>query len=161
MKGGFLSSVVALVLWGAALVSTACSADDEPSADAPPATGCAADTRKDVYTPGLSKPAGSLSVRLVASNPGPPVKGTNAMTFEVLDAAGQPIEGATLTVTPWMPDHAHGSAVKPVVTAVGGGTYTVDEIYLAMAGLWQIKVGVQGAGGGPLEEATFQFCLDG
>ena len=158
--------VVATVLLSVALMSTACSGDDDEGGDkgssgAPPATGCAADDRKDVYTPGLSKEAGTLSVRLIESNPGPPIKGTNTMTLEVLDAAGQPVEGATLTVTPWMPDHAHGSAVKPVVTATGGGKYTVEQIYLAMAGLWQIKVGVQTAGGGPLQEATFQFCLDG
>jgi len=158
-------SVVATVLLSVALMSTACSGDDDGgdkgSTGAPPATGCAADGRKDVYAPGLSKSAGTLSVRLLESNPGPPIKGTNTMTLEVVDAAGQPVDGATITVTPWMPDHAHGSAVKPVVTATGGGKYTVDEIYLAMAGLWQIKIGVQTAGGGPLQEATFQFCLYG
>ena len=36
---------------------------------------------------GLSKSAASLSVRIVEATPGPPVKGTNAMTLEVVDAA--------------------------------------------------------------------------
>jgi hypothetical protein len=83
------------------------------------------------------------------------------MTIELLDAAGNPVDGATIVVTPWMPDHAHGSAVKPVVTSLGGGKYAIDKVYLAMAGLWQIKVGVQPASGGALQEAMFQFCLDG
>ncbi|MBX3209427.1 MAG: FixH family protein [Labilithrix sp.] len=144
------------------VLSAACSGDDDGDSGAPPpATGCAADDRKDIYTAGLSKPAGALSVKLVDATPGPPIKGTNAMTIEVLDAGGQPVDGATVTVTPWMPDHAHGSAVKPVVTGLGGGKYTVEKVYLAMAGLWQIKIAVQPAGGGPLQEATFQFCLDG
>lgn len=146
-----------------AAVVAGCSGDDEQPAGTsgtPPATGCAADARKDVYTAGLAKAAGALSVKLVESRPGPPIKGTNAMTIEILDAAGQPVDGAMVTVTPWMPDHAHGSAVKPVITPTGGGKYEVEKVYLAMAGLWQIKVSVQPPSGG-LEEATFQFCLDG
>lgn len=144
------------------LTLAACSSDDSPNQnDTPVATGCAGDNRKDIYTAGLSKPAGTLSVQLVESKPGPPIKGTNAMTIEVLDPAKQPVDGATITVTPWMPDHAHGSAVKPVVTGLGGGKYSIEKIYLSMAGLWQIKVGVQPSGGGPLQEAVFQFCLDG
>jgi hypothetical protein len=151
-----------MVLTSVVLVA-ACSGDekDTSTSGAPPATGCAADTRKDIYTAGLSKPAGNLSVKLIESKPGPPVKGTNSMTIEVLDGSGQPVDGATVTVTPWMPDHAHGSAKKPVVTPAGGGKYDVEDIYLAMAGLWQIKVGVQPAGGGAIQEAVFQFCLDG
>jgi hypothetical protein len=146
------------------VMAAGCSGDDDEGGSTngpPPATGCAADTRKDIYTAGLAKPAGSFSVKLVESRPGPPIKGTNAMTLEVLDAGGQPVDGATITITPWMPDHAHGSAVKPIVTPMGGGKYDVEKVYLAMAGLWQIKVAVQPAGGGPLQETMFQFCLDG
>lgn len=145
-------------------VAGGCSGDDERSGNtsgAPPATGCAADARKDVYTAGLSKPAGSFSVKLVESRPGPPIKGTNAMSLEIVDAGGQPVDGATITITPWMPDHAHGSAVKPVVTPMGSGKYEVEQVYLAMAGLWQVKVAIQPPGGGPLQETMFQFCLDG
>jgi len=141
-----------------------CSGDDEGSQNtsgAPPATACAADARKDIYTAGLSKPAGDLSVKLVESRPGPPTKGANAMTLEILDAGARPVDGATITVTPWMPDHAHGSGAKPVVTPMGGGKYEVENVYLAMAGLWQIKIAVQPPGGGPLQETMFQFCLDG
>ena len=156
---------VSMAVVTAAMVAGCSGEDDSGSSGttsgSAPATGCAADTRKDVYTAGLSKPAGSLSVKLVESRPGPPIKGTNAMTLEIADAGGKPVDGATITITPWMPDHAHGSAVKPVVTPAGGGKYEVDKVYLAMAGLWQIKVAVQPPGGGPLEETMFQFCLDG
>ncbi len=160
MRRSFVFSMALIV----AATTMACSGDDDgggSTSGAPPPTGCAADTRKDIYTAGLSKPAGTWSVKLLESRPGPPIKGTNAMTIEILDAGGQPVDGATVTVTPWMPDHAHGSAVKPVVTPLGDGKYDIDKVYLAMAGLWQIKVSVQPPGGGPLEEATFQFCLDG
>jgi hypothetical protein len=145
-----------------AVVVTACSGDDDPSSSsgAPPQTGCAADNRKDVYTAGLVKPAGDLSVKLVEASPAPPAKGTNTMTIEVRDGAGNPVDGATITVTPFMPDHAHGSAVKPIVTPSGSGKYAVEKVYLAMAGLWKLTVAVQ-MPGGALHEAAFQFCLDG
>ncbi len=156
-----------IVLTSALLV--ACSSDDggaEGGSGNTVATGCAGDTRKDVYTAGLAKPAGTLSVKLLEARtangkPGTPIKGTNALTLEVVDAGGQPLEGATVTVTPWMPDHAHGSAVKPEVKVMGGGKYDVEKVYLSMAGLWQLKVAVQAPNGGPLQEATFQFCVDG
>jgi YtkA-like len=158
----FRQLVLSMTLVGAAFVG-GCSGDDDggSSGGSAPATGCAADTRKDIYTAGLSKQAGSLVVKLIESKPGPPIKGTNALTLEVLDAAGAPLDGASVTVTPWMPDHAHGSAAKIVVTPLGGGRYQVDNVYLAMAGLWQIKIGVQPPGGGALQETMFQFCLDG
>jgi len=123
-------------------------------------TACAADTRKDVYVAGLTKPAGALSVKLMDASPSPPSTGVNTLTLEVMDAAGAPVDGATITVTPWMPDHAHGSSVKPAVAAAGSGTYTVSNVYLVMAGLWQVKVSVQRAPG-DVQEAMFQFCLDG
>ena len=121
---------------------------------------CAADTRKDVYVAGLTKTAGTMSVKLISAAPSPPSTGVNTFSLELVDATGAAIDGATLTVTPWMPDHAHGSSVKPGVVAAGGGMYTVSNVYLVMAGLWQVKVSVQ-RGPGDVEDATFQFCLDG
>lgn len=120
---------------------------------------CAADTRKDVYAPGLTKPAGAFSVKLVSTDPAAPTNQNNTFDFAVTDAAGAPLDGATITVTPWMPDHAHGSAVRPTVTATGGGNYVAKNVYLAMAGLWRITVTVESAG--TRQDAVFQFCLDG
>lgn len=122
-------------------------------------TGCTADNRKDVYAPGLAKSAGDLTVKVTGAVPAPPVKGMNELTLELTDSAGA-VDGATVNVAPFMPDHGHGSTVTPVVAASGGGRYTVTKIYLAMAGLWKITVGVQRPGGA-LQEAAFQFCVDG
>lgn len=151
----------ALVFSAAALsvsAFAACGGDDE-SHD-PAARGCAADTRKDLYTAGMTKPAGGLAVKLLEATPGPLIKGTNALKLEVRDEAGAPIDNATLKVTPFMPDHGHGSAVPPVVTAAGAGVYDVAKVYLSMAGLWQLKISVERPGAGT-QEAVFQFCLDG
>lgn len=139
----------------------ACSSDDDGTeAPAGATTACAADTRKDVYAAGMAKPAGGLSVTLVEASPAPPAKGTNAMTIELRDASGAPVDGARIVVVPWMPDHAHGSAVTPVVAAEGAGRYGVSKVYFPMAGLWRVTVTVEAQGQAP-QDAVFQFCLEG
>jgi hypothetical protein len=124
------------------------------------ATACDKDTRKDVFTAGLAKQSSALSVKIVESTPSPPKKGTNTMVLEITDPAGKPIDGATVSVTPWMPDHAHGSAVTPQVTPMSGGKYNVEKIYYPMPGLWKVTVTVQMPGAAP-QEVAFNFCFDG
>lgn len=124
-------------------------------------TACERDTRKDTYAAGLSKKGATFTVKILDAQPAPPVKGTNVLTLQVSDAAGAPVNGATVTVVPFMPDHGHGSAVVPVVTALGAdGKYTVEKLYLAMSGLWEIRVNVTAPGAAPTD-VTFSFCLDG
>jgi hypothetical protein len=144
-----------------AALAIACSSDDDGAtgANGSTATACAADTRKDLYAAGMTKPAGALVVKLVEAAPGPPIKGMNAMTLNVTDANGAPVDGASLAVVPFMPDHAHGSARKTVIKPIGAGTYEVTDIWLPMAGLWKLTVTVQA--NGATSEATFQFCVDG
>jgi hypothetical protein len=145
----------------AALVGGCSSSDDTSgSAGSATATSCSADNRKDIYAAGMTKTAGTITVKLVDANPGPPSKGMNELTLELSDS-GKPLDGATVTLTPKMPDHGHGSAVTPVVTPSGNGRYAVAKVYLAMAGLWQLVVDVQPTPGAPLQETAFQFCLDG
>jgi hypothetical protein len=59
-----------------------------------------------------------------------------------------------------MPDHGHGSSVKPAVTPKGGGTYDVTNVYLPMPGLWRLTVTVQMPNAAP-QDAAFSFCIDG
>lgn len=124
-------------------------------------SACAQDTRKDVYTAGLSKKtAGALSVKIMEATPAPPAKLTNAMTFQVLDGAGLPVDGASVSVVPFMPDHGHGSAVKPSVTPKGGGVYAVANLYYPMPGLWRVTVTIQVPNAAP-QDVAFSFCIDG
>lgn len=155
-----------LVAAALALFAAACGSSDDTTsssssgASGSPTTACEKDTRKDIYTAGLAKQSAGLTVKIVESNPSPPQKGTNTMTLEIADAAGAPVDGATVAVTPWMPDHAHGSALTPVATPMGGGRYAVSKIYYPMPGLWQVTVSVQ-TPGAAAQEVTFNFCFDG
>ncbi|MDB4947035.1 MAG: hypothetical protein JWP97_6569 [Labilithrix sp.] len=154
--------VLALVL--ACVAGAACTSSDgnEPGApDAATSTACAADTRKDVYAPGLAKStAAALTVKVLDAVPAPPAKLTNTLTLQVLDAGGKPLDGASLSVVPFMPDHGHGSAVKPSVTAKGGGTYEVTNLYFPMPGLWRVTVSIT-LPDAAAQDAVFSFCVDG
>lgn len=123
---------------------------------------CAADTRKDIYIAGLSKltASGALKIELMDATPAPPQKQSNAMVLKLVDAAGAPVDGATLSVTPFMPDHGHGSSVKPTVMPMGAGVYAVSNVYLPMPGLWRLTVTVQ-MPNVAAQDAAFQFCIDG
>lgn len=157
------SIVVALVLVGVAACS---SSGDDSNVSATDAglttTACAQDTRKDIYAAGLTKTtAQNLALTVMSSDPAPPARDINDLVLELKDANGQPLDGATLQVVPWMPDHGHGSSVKPTVTPKGGGLYDISNIYYVMPGLWQDTITVTPAGSTAQQTAVFNFCIDG
>ena len=157
-----LLSSAALVL---SLLACSSTADGGPSSSgssgASTTSACAQDARKDIYTAGLSKQtASSYSVKIMDATPAPPAKLTNAMTIQLLDASGKPVDGASLSVLPFMPDHGHGSAVKPAVTPKGGGVYDIANLYYPMPGLWRITVTIQVPNVAP-QDVAFSFCIDG
>lgn len=168
MSASHSNNVSVALVAGSLLLSLAggCSSSSDDtgssggSSGALQSTACSQDTRKDVYTAGLSKKNDALTVMIVESTPSPPKKGTNTMLLQIADAAGKPVEGATVSVTPYMPDHAHGSAVVPAVTPMGEGKYAVAKLYYPMPGLWKVTVTVQTPNAAP-QEVAFNFCFDG
>jgi hypothetical protein len=52
---------------------------------------------------------------------------------------GTPVEGASMTIVPWMPAMGHGTPIVPTITALGSGVYSLEDIDLFMAGLWQLR----------------------
>ncbi len=153
----------ALVAAAAAFVVACASSDggSDPGGSSGSTSACAQDARKDVYAAGLTKQtASAMSVKVMSATPAPPAKLTNELTLQLLDAAGQPVDGATLSVVPFMPDHGHGSAVKPAVTPKGGGVYDVTNLYYPMPGLWRVTVTVQ-MPNVAAQDVAFSFCIDG
>jgi len=145
-------------------LSAGCGGGGSPAMTGPDGAvfaACANDLRADVYAAGMDKTGKDqkLTVKLMSSDPGPPIKGTNAWTIAVTDAAGQPVDGATITVTPYMPDHNHGTSVKAVVTPLSGGSYAIAPLYFFMAGLWQTTLQVQS--GDSSDSVVFAFCVAG
>lgn len=126
---------------------------------------CKTETRAVPYEPGLSRPstAGQSTIVLLTSEPGPPVKGSNDWTIEILDTSGAPESGLAITAKPFMPDHGHGTSVTPVITPVSGkaGTYLVSPLYLYMPGYWEVTFTWQPATGAEAGSAVFPICIPG
>lgn len=137
----------------------ACSGDDGGTGNE--GVDCDNETRADTYTAGMSKLGdNSIEFVLVEATPTPPAKGDNDWTVQVLDAAA-PMDGLTLDITPFMPDHGHGTPVIAEATATGeSGTYEVTPVNLWMPGLWQVSISASDDSG-MLDTAVFAFCIDG
>jgi YtkA-like len=124
---------------------------------------CDSDPRAMAYAAGLSATSsdGKLKASLAAAQPAPPEKGLNTWTLQLADGSGDAVSGATMTVTPWMPDHGHGSSITPqVMPMASAGTYEVSLLDLFMPGIWQVTFAVT-MPSGPDEKVTFSFCIDG
>jgi hypothetical protein len=124
---------------------------------------CADDARVTPYAAGLSAASadGKVKVTFASSMPSPPAKGQNSWLIDLADALGAPIDGATVTLKPFMPDHGHGASVVPTVKAGSKpGEYAVTDIELFMPGVWQNTFTVTPSGGAA-EAVVFTFCVDG
>jgi hypothetical protein len=53
----------------------------------------------------------------------------------------QPLEGATVRVSPWMPAHGHGSTDVEAVEEAPG-VYVAEDVWLNMPGIWDLRVHV-------------------
>lgn len=82
---------------------------------------------------------GDFVIESAFEPPGPKL-GDNVLSVEVTDLEGEPVTGAVVTVTPFMPAHGHGSPEPPSVVDVGGGRYRADNVVLHMPGTWQLTL---------------------
>lgn len=64
-----------------------------------------------------------------------------------LSRDGEPVEGATLSVTGGMPEHDHGMPTSPRVTEeLGEGRYLLEGMRFHMNGYWEVKIEVSAGG---------------
>src|SRR5258705_7078194 len=105
------------------------------------AIGCLNDPRAQIYTANMQQKGygNLLTFVLTEADPAPPAKGINTWTVKLLDGAANVVTGGTVTASPFMPDHGHGSSVVPETTPTGDG-YTVAPLYFFMPGLWQVTL---------------------
>ena len=153
---------LSLFLCGLAALHLLSGCDHQHGSSSP----CANETRADAYSPGMEKTSqsGNLIVRLSDSQPGPPQKGDNTWTLQLRDKAGSPLSGATLDVTPYMPDHGHGTPVKAQSSEAGSpsGQYRVTPVNLFMPGLWQVTITATPSTIPQAPESVmFPFCING
>jgi len=75
----------------------------------------------------------------VRTFPQPPIKGLDAVQFQITDVNGLGVDGLTVTAVPWMAAHGHGTSARTRVVAQGTGVYQIDNVYLYMDGRWELR----------------------
>lgn len=163
----FAARITATVTFGLAACATVvglgaggCGGADDDSTGA--TYNCEAETRDEQFLAGMEKVGpGGVSVKLDEALPAPPGRDDNTWEIDV-GQAGSPLTGATIKVTPYMPDHRHGTSVPVIVTPdpATPGRYELSPINLWMPGLWQITIDVTPAGG-TRDSVVFNFCIAG
>ena len=65
----------------------------------------------------------------------------HSWVVRVEDVSGEGVTGAEITVDGGMPEHDHGLATRPRVTAeLGDGNYRLDGLRFHMAGDWELTL---------------------
>ena len=146
------------LILGALLAAGACS-DDNTADDE--SYNCAAETRDDDFVLGLSKPGESsrYEFKLMSADPAPPARGDNTWILQLstMAAPATPVSGETMSVTPFMPDHAHGSGKTVIVTPMtDAGQYKLSPVNMWMPGLWEVTIQTTGT---QTDRVVFRFCL--
>ena len=93
------------------------------------------------------------------STPSPvPLLQVHSWTVTIVDASGQPVNGATITVAGGMPAHAHGLPTTPQVRSLGAGRYLIEGLKFHMPGAW--VVGLRIKAGALVDAVNFDLQLD-
>ena len=86
------------------------------------------------------------------------IRRMQSMRVVVSDPAGQPVDGASITVDGGMPEHRHGLPTQPRVTrSLGDGAYEVEGVKFTMGGWWELKFAIAGTAGA--DSVTFNLDL--
>ncbi len=126
---------------------------------------CSTVSGVDTFVVGLTKDGegGALHFAMMSIEPAPPERFDNTWTVAIADANGQPVDGATLHVTPFMTaPHDHGSAITVGVNPLAGtpGQYTLSPVYLSMPGIWETTIRATSADGTTSDSALYTFCIN-
>ncbi len=128
------------------------------------ADDCTNDPRAETFYVGLDHhgDAGNLDFVLVSADPAPPARPDNTWIVQIngmsSGVVGNPLTGVTMAVTPFMPDHQHGTPIPVGVTSMPtAGQYQLTPINTWMPGLWTITL--QAQSGSTADMTTFAFCI--
>jgi hypothetical protein len=114
--------------------------------DADEALACMTSGRGDMFAVGLSHTGMNAAYKfeLKSAMPATPERqdrGTWVIAIS-WEATGAPVTGASLTVSPFMPDHQHGpGAYTPQIQAMPTpGQYQISDINTWMPGYWEVTI---------------------
>ena len=106
-------------------------------------------------------PRPSAARRFTATlQPDQPLRPRRMQTVRVAitDAAGTPVENATIQIDGGMPQHGHGLPTRPRMTrALGDGLYEIDGVRFNMGGWWEFRLAIAAPSGSDV--VTFNLAL--
>jgi hypothetical protein len=80
--------------------------------------------------------------------PQPTHVGDGAVELAIVDTAGAPATGVSLSVLLWMPAHGHGTSVQPQISETAPGVFVAEPLYLYMSGEWELLMSMATTGAG-------------
>jgi hypothetical protein len=126
---------------------------------------CSTVTGVDTFVVGLEHQgvAGLVDFKLMSVDPAPPQRGDNTWVVQVNAMAsgvvGNPISGAAIDVSSFMPAHKHYSPITPTIAPQAtAGQYEIKPVNLWMTGVWETTITATPAGGTG-DRAVFKFCI--
>ena len=109
---------------------------------------------------GRSTSWGSFYVAYTTSPSPIPLGEVFGLTVTVSDSGdhSKGVPDSTIAVDALMPAHRHGMNLRPRITAIGDGRFTVDGMLFHMPGPWQILIDV--TRDGVTERAVFDVTVE-
>jgi hypothetical protein len=135
----------------------------ETTPDADEALACVTSGRGDMYAVGLSHTGTNQAYvfKMMSAVPAPPGRNLNTWVIQISwEATGAPVTGASLNVSPFMPDHQHGpGAYTPQVQETSTpGQYQISDINTWMPGYWEVTIDAT-TPDKVEDSAVFKFCI--
>ena len=150
----------ALLIAALASFAPACSSSGHDLGD-DTSYNCADENRDDEFVVGIEKTGqnNKLVFKLLEATPAPPMRGDNTWILQLTSqTAAAPVTGAAMVVTPFMPDHQHGTPINVVIDPMPtAGQYKLEPVNMWMPGLWQTTIEAQN--GQDTDKAVFSFCI--
>lgn len=146
------------------VLALAACGSSSPAPDAP--DDCTNDPRAEQFVVNLDHHgmSGNLDFVLVSADPAPPARPNNTWVIQInamsSGVVGSPVTGLApnMAVTPFMPDHQHGTPIPVNITAMPtAGQYQLSPINTWMPGLWQTTI--QAQSGSVSDSTVYSFCI--
>lgn len=152
-----------LIVLSLGITTVAACRGGDAAPDADEALACMTSGRGDSYVVGLERPGvgGALDFKLMSATPAPPGFNDNTWIIQIntmsAGVVGAPATGASLIVTPFMPDHQHGTLKVNVEAMPDAGQYKLTPINMWMPGYWETTIDVQV--GSVRDRVVYGFCI--
>lgn len=152
-----------LLMLASIVAAAAACHGGETTPDADEALACMTSGRGDTYAVGLSHTGTNQAYvfKMMSAVPAPPARTLNAWVIQISwEATGAPVTGASLNVSPFMPDHQHGpGAYTPQVQETSTpGQYQISDINTWMPGYWEVTIDAT-TPDKVEDSAVFKFCI--